>query len=102
MLGQPKYWENHYRGSANAQANARKYSFSDRSRYYWPVNDVQTAVQKLIRNLEKKVIPLTMLSQYLPEQYENIRSGITPNDYCDIIQDKLFRLLDVYMVATKP
>lgn len=102
MLGQPKYWENHYRGSANAQANARKYSFSDRSRYYWPVNDVQTAVQKLIRNLEKKVIPLTMLSQYLPEQYENIRSGITPNDYCDIIQDKLFRLLDVYRVATKP
>lgn len=102
MLGQPKYWENHYPGNVQAQANARKYSFSDRSRYYWPVYDVQTAVHKLIGNLEKKPIPLTMLSQYLSEQCENIRSGITPNNPNGIIQDKLFRLLDVYMVATKP
>ena len=37
MLGQPEYWEKHYHGNANAQAFARKYSFSDRSRYYWPI-----------------------------------------------------------------
>jgi len=42
-----------------------------------------------------------MLSQYLPEQYENIRAGLTPNDCCAIIQDKLFALLDVYKMAAK-
>jgi D-tagatose-1,6-bisphosphate aldolase subunit GatZ/KbaZ len=101
MLGQPGYWEKYYPGDATAQANARKYSFSDRSRYYWPIKEVQTAVEKLFGNLGKKAIPLIMLSQYLPEQYKNIRSGRIQNNCFAVIQDKLFRLLDVYWEATR-
>jgi D-tagatose-1,6-bisphosphate aldolase subunit GatZ/KbaZ len=100
MLAQPGYWEKHYHGNATAQANARKYSFSDRSRYYWPVSDVQTASQRLIANLGKDPIPLTLLSQYLPAQYENIRAGLIRNDPLAIIQDRLFSRLDVYRLAT--
>jgi len=101
MLGQPGYWQSYYCGSDYEQANARKYSFSDRSRYYWPITEVQSAVQRLFDNLGKNPIPLTMLSQYLPGQYENIRAGLMPNDSLAIIQDKLYTLLDVYKMAAK-
>ncbi len=101
MVGHPGYWQSYYRGSDFEQANARKYSFSDRSRYYWPNKNVQTAVQRLFGNLGKNPIPLSMLSQYLPEQYENIRAGLNPNDSLAMIQDKLFRLLDIYRLAAR-
>jgi len=101
MVAQPGYWQSYYHGSDNAQAYARKYSFSDRSRYYWPITEVQSAVHRLFGNLGKNPIPLTMLSQYLPEQYKNIRAGLTPNDSLAMIQDKLFTLLDVYKMAAK-
>ena len=100
MVGQPGYWQSYYHGNDNEKANARKYSFSDRSRYYWPIKEVQNAVQRLFDNLGKDPIPLTMLSQYLPEQYASIRAGLTPNDSLAMIQDKLYTLLDVYRVAT--
>ena len=99
MLAQPGYWGKYYPGDADAQAIARKYSFSDRSRYYWPDNAVQTALKKLFANFGGKAIPLTLLSQYLPEQFESIRAGLIGNDSHAIIQDKLFRLLDIYDAA---
>jgi D-tagatose-1,6-bisphosphate aldolase subunit GatZ/KbaZ len=101
MMGQPQYWEKHYHGSVKVKSIARKYSFSDRSRYYWPLPKVQAAVDILLRNFSEKPIPLMMLSQYLPEQYKNIRAGFIPNDPLAMIQDKLFTLLDVYRGATK-
>lgn len=101
MLRQPEYWEKHYHGKVDTQAIARKYSFSDRSRYYWPVNNVQTAVKKLFVNFGEKALPLTLLSQYFPEQYEKIRSGGVHNNCETIIQDKLFTLLDKYRAAIK-
>ena len=101
MLVQPGYWEKYYPGNVNAQANARKYSFSDRSRYYWPNREVQNAVQRLLGNFGDQAIPLMALSQYLPEQYKNIRAGFIPNDSLAIIQDKLFTVLDVYGAAAK-
>ena len=35
MMAQPKYWEPYYGGTEAERALARKYSFSDRLRYYW-------------------------------------------------------------------
>ena len=102
MLTQPGYWEKYYSGDADAQAVARKYSFSDRSRYYWPDNDVQTALNALFVNFGDKAIPLTLLSQYLPVQFEKIRAGLIRNDSLAIIQDKLFSQLDIYDAAVNP
>ncbi len=36
------------------QAFARKYSLSDRIRYYWPQPEIQTAMGKMIANLKSK------------------------------------------------
>jgi D-tagatose-1,6-bisphosphate aldolase subunit GatZ/KbaZ len=99
MVSQPGYWGKYYPGDADAQAVARKYSFSDRSRYYWPDNAVQKALEKLLANFGNKAIPLTLLSQYLPVQYEKIRAGLVRNHSLTIIQDKLFTLLDIYHAA---
>ena len=47
MLGNPKYWKKYYTGNEEQQAFKRKYSFSDRSRYYWPVESPAKAREKL-------------------------------------------------------
>ena len=44
MLAEPGYWEGYYEGDPLAQRTARRYSYSDRLRYYWadPEVDVGT------------------------------------------------------------
>ena len=75
MLENPTYWAKYYTGSSEEQRFARKYSLSDRSRYYWPVPSVQEALNRLLVNLGQGPIPLTLLSQYLPLQYDRLRQG---------------------------
>jgi len=36
MLARPKWWEGYYEGDDREKALARRYSYSDRLRYYWP------------------------------------------------------------------
>lgn len=75
MTQNPAYWRNYYRGSESEMHLKRKYSFSDRSRYYLACNDVKISISKLLDNLEHCEMPLTLLSQYMPSQYKAIRNG---------------------------
>lgn len=75
MLTDRRYWERYYTGSAAEQAFARKYSYSDRIRYYWPHPALQQALGRLFHNLEASPPPLSLISQYLPEAYRCIREG---------------------------
>ena len=43
MINNPKYWEPYYHGDENEKSFKRKFSFSDRSRYYWPNSEVEDA-----------------------------------------------------------
>jgi D-tagatose-1,6-bisphosphate aldolase subunit GatZ/KbaZ len=99
MLMQPIYWQTHYQGDPERQRFARKYSPSDRSRYYWPVNRVQTSLAKLIKNLESRPPPYTLLSQYLPVQYGHIRDELIANSPRAIIMDKIASVLAEYAYA---
>ncbi len=72
MLQKPEYWQKYYHGSEEEQAFKRKYSFSDRIRYYWPDPKVMTALKKLLKNLNEKPIPLSLLSKFAPSQYARI------------------------------
>ncbi|HEY2271796.1 MAG TPA: D-tagatose-bisphosphate aldolase, class II, non-catalytic subunit, partial [Jatrophihabitantaceae bacterium] len=40
MVEQPKWWSGYYEGDQHAQRLARRYSYSDRLRYYWPQPDI--------------------------------------------------------------
>ena len=53
MVDDPGFWEPYYSGPEPSKLFKRKYSFSDRSRYYWPKADVVSARDRLFENLEK-------------------------------------------------
>lgn len=99
MLARPIYWEKYYQGDPEYQHFARKYSLSDRSRYYWPVPAVQTALAKSIKNLETEPLPFSLLSQCLPVQYERIRNRALTNSPRAIILDKIASVLSDYAYA---
>jgi D-tagatose-1,6-bisphosphate aldolase subunit GatZ/KbaZ len=100
MLREPAHWKRHYHGSQQQLALARKYSLSDRVRYYWPEPDVQAALSKLMGNLERAApLPLALVSQYLPEMAADVRSGRLPNRAPAIITRKVQAVLDDYRAA---
>lgn len=99
MVANPTYWKKYYPGSEPRQQFARKYSFSDRSRYYWPQPEVQQALARLLANLRQHPAPLTLLSQFLPVQYEKVRAGILSNTPSELINDKITAVVADYAYA---
>ncbi len=99
MVQNPEYWVKHYHGSSEEKQIARIYSYSDRIRYYWNNGKVTEAVAKLLRNLDGLSIPMTLLSQFFPNQYEEIRSGKINNKPEEIIFNKIEEVLDKYQFA---
>ena len=96
MLENPKYWIDYYEGTDEEKRLMRKYSFLDRSRYYWNVSEVKKAVEILFENLKKKKIPLTLVSQFMPIQYQKIRDGIIKDDPKELVRDNIVNVLDNY------
>lgn len=101
MVEDPESWENHYEGDEEKLKFLRKYSYSDRSRYYWPNSLVKEAVQRLFANLERHGIPLPLLSQFLPNQYQAVKQGELENDPSSIVLHKIQRTISIYSHATK-
>lgn len=101
MLARPKDWQGHYHGDAQKTRLLRRYSYSDRIRYYWNEPTVQTAVAKLIGNLQGIDIPLVMLSRYLPGQYAAVRAGeIAPHPKALIVH-RIREVVRMYAIACK-
>jgi D-tagatose-1,6-bisphosphate aldolase subunit GatZ/KbaZ len=100
MLDNPFHWQKHYAGSPENQKFARFFSFSDRIRYYWPVPGVQTAFEHLMANLEEhQPLPLSLVSQYLPRQFEQIRDGRLENHPRALLLGRVQDVLEVYRIA---
>ena len=99
MLAYPDFWQKYYHGSEGELRLARKYSLSDRCRYYLSFPEVKEAVLRLINNLEHTGIPINLLSQYLPNQYRHIREGRLANKPNDIIKDRIKDVIDDYLYA---
>jgi D-tagatose-1,6-bisphosphate aldolase subunit GatZ/KbaZ len=102
MQANPAHWRSYYTGSEFQLQFARKYSFSDRSRYYWPDPQVQQALSRLLANLGQYPPPLTLLSQFLPAQYERVRAGLVRNMPGELINDKITTVLADYTYACRP
>ena len=100
MLENPGNWQNHYHGDDKELFLKRKYSYSDRARYYIPNPQVQEAINTLVSNLGQAPISMTLLSQYLPYQYRRIKEGLVNNDPVSIIKDYVKLYLDDYEYAT--
>jgi len=99
MLRNPSHWRSYYHGSEDEQRFARAFSYSDRCRYYWPDPAVQTEVSRLLANLSSFPPPLTVISQYLPSEYEAIRAGRLRGEPQAMIEHRIRGVLRVYAAA---
>jgi D-tagatose-1,6-bisphosphate aldolase subunit GatZ/KbaZ len=93
MVKHPEHWKKYYQGGAEEQAFKRKFSLSDRIRYYWVQPEVQQALKKLKKNLDGREIPNTLLGQYVP--FEVDKSSV----FESVISRKTSNVLNDYLSA---
>lgn len=102
MLDEPHRWQGYYQGDARAQRLARRYSYSDRLRYYWPDPQISAAQARLLANLGAVDIPLPLLSQHLPDQYTRVRHGELAVEPTALAIDRVRDVLRSYARACNP
>jgi D-tagatose-bisphosphate aldolase class II non-catalytic subunit len=89
----------HWRGYVAADALepiARLYGLSDRIRYYWPEPAVETALQRLLANIDTARIPPGLISQFVGQMLPEDRT--TPLSE-RIIQAKVGAVVETYRRA---
>ena len=99
MMDNPGYWQKYYPGDEAQQFFKRKYSFSDRSRYYWPDKNLSASVEKLKKNLNEKGLSLSLLSQYMPNQYNAVQEGNIKLTAEDLILSRIRDVAGIYARA---
>jgi len=101
MLRDDKQWRKYYKGNELEKHLLRKYSFSDRSRYYFNQQNVKVAANTLIANLEEAGIPVYMLHQYMPLQYMHVRDHKIKCQPEELIKDAVRFIVQNYNYAVK-
>jgi D-tagatose-1,6-bisphosphate aldolase subunit GatZ/KbaZ len=99
MVEHPDYWQGYYEGGADEQRLARRYSYSDRIRYYWAHPEVAAVQGRLFDNLAAHGIPEPLLSQFLPRQFDRVRVGELPPDPESLAIDAVRVVLRDYAAA---
>lgn len=102
MLAEPAQWQDYYEGDPQTQRTARRYSYSDRLRYYWADTEVDAARRALLINLDATGIPLPLVNQFLPAQYERIRAGELQPTAEALVIDRIRDAMRPYAHACHP
>ncbi len=100
MLKNPNNWNKHYHGDETQLKIARKYSYSDRCRYYMSDENIKNTITKLLDNLKDMELPMNILHQFMPAQYDKIMHGEIKNDINDILNDAILEIPKDYEYAT--
>jgi len=102
MHAEPNYWNKYYT-DANRLTLDMQYSLSDRVRYYWAHPKIQDACAALLRNLgdisPTGALPLALLGQYLPRQYDDVRAGRLTNSATSLLRAGVTYVLRQYAQA---
>ena len=99
MVQHPEHWAKYYRGDQAEQAFKRRFSLSDRVRYYWPRPEVRSALEKMLHNLESVSLPLALVGQYFPRQVDEVRSRRLDLSPRALIDHHIRSVLDDYTFA---
>ena len=99
MLRNPIHWRSYYRGTEEEISRQLIFSYSDRCRYYWNEPSVEAEIRRLMDNLAVQAIPPTLVSQFLPLDYEVIRSGQLQANPETLIRSHVGEVLRVYARA---
>ena len=103
MRDDPRHWRAFYPDAPDAAALARRYSRSDRSRYYWPRPEVQSALATMTANLERTGLPDELVSQHLSWLRSGEPAGVElePLTTGRIMQAAVDQVLATYDAATR-
>lgn len=99
MVEDPGYWASYYEGGDDEQRIARRYSYSDRIRYYWAAPEVEERVGRLFSNLAATGIPEPLIGQFLPKQFTRVREGLLSPHPESLAIDAVREVLRDYSVA---
>ncbi len=99
MLEKPQYWNKFYPDEGPEAKLFRAYSYSDRIRYYWPEEEIKKAVECLFANLAARVIPQTLLSQFMPMQYKALINGQISSSPRELVLNKIMEVTNTYSLA---
>jgi D-tagatose-1,6-bisphosphate aldolase subunit GatZ/KbaZ len=99
MVQNPGHWQKYYRGDAEELRLARRFSLSDRSRYYWSEPRVEAALGRLFRNLSGNPPPPALAGQHAPTPYGSMPLSRIPVDPRQVILRKLFEVTTTYARA---
>jgi D-tagatose-1,6-bisphosphate aldolase subunit GatZ/KbaZ len=101
MKRDPRHWKAYYVDPARQEFDLQ-FSLSDRIRYYWSAPEVERACAQLLAELKRTTIPMALISQYLPEQYAAIRSGLLENCPRELVLHGIEQVLGHYAQACHP
>jgi D-tagatose-1,6-bisphosphate aldolase subunit GatZ/KbaZ len=102
MRSDPRHWRAWYEGDdEEAVRLRRRFSLSDRCRYYWTRPEVQAALGRLHANLEGRRLPRGLVSQYLPDAAGAV-AGDEPGLPGRLERWHVRRVLDRYARACRP
>lgn len=96
MLNEPGYWKKYYHPTWSQAMVDIHFSLSDRIRYYWPHPRIRQSVEKLIANLSAITLPLGLISQYMPVQFERLLHNEIVATPQNLINDKIQDVLRAY------
>lgn len=101
MISNRTHWEKYYSGNKDQIALKRKFSFSDRWRYYANEERVKMEINKLFNALDNTEYPITILSQFMPNQYSKVRDKKLTRICEELVRDKVKQVIDKYYSATR-
>ena len=101
MLEDDKNWKKYYRGTEQEVRLKRRYSLSDRCRYYFQDPRVQAAMEKLFDNIDSVKIPQGLLRQFMPTEFIKVREGLMRCDARELVKSHVVEVVEEYNYATK-
>ena len=101
MLEKPSNWQKHYHGTDEEKRIARKYSYSDRCRYYFSLPEIQSAIAKLFANIDSIEVPAGLLSQFMTRQYHRVMDGALEMKAAALVKDCVAECAEGYNYAVK-
>ncbi|MFI5184563.1 MAG: class II D-tagatose-bisphosphate aldolase non-catalytic subunit [Vicinamibacteria bacterium] len=99
MVERPGHWRRYYHGDEDQTRVARRYSLSDRIRYYWAEPRVETALTRLLQNLSTNPPPPSLVSQHAPTPYGSVPMAAVAVDPREIIRRKVLEVTATYAAA---
>ena len=105
MYENPSNWQKHYHGSEHEKFLARKYSYSDRCRYYLSNPEIKNSIKKLFTNIDElisknEILP-GLLRQFMPRQYEKIRNEEIKFKADSLVKDFVVSVAEDYNYAVR-